>query len=169
MELISKFAPGTKLLLKLEAYSDRRDASICYYIGNTVEYMQGKENPDGSINLTNEKVTNNATLSNDNENLSKLRVYNGFRELFDRLRYNQKFMEYLNKGLVFYPTMKFNSEAERDAALAKAKIIILAEGKFYDSAVKEDEKDYDPIRRLNLVIKMIQFSAGRIIPSDCCK
>ncbi len=169
MELINKFSPGTKLFLKLEAYSDVRDAAVCYYIGNTVEYMQGKENPDGSILLTNEKITNNATLSNDNENLSKLRVYNGFRELFDRLRYNQKFMEYLNKGLVFYPTMKFNSEEERNAAIEKAKIIILAEGKFYDQTIKDDEKDYDPIRRLNLVVKMIQFNAGRIIPSECCK
>ena len=169
LELISKFAPETKLLLKLEAYSDRRDASVCYYIGNTVEYLQGKENPDGSILLSNEKITNNATLSNNNENLSKLRVFNGFRELFDRLKMNPKFVEYLNKGLVFYPTMKFNSDEERDAALEKAKIIILAEGKFYDQSVMENEEDYDPIRRLNLVIKMIQFNAGRIIPSDCCK
>lgn len=169
MEYINNYSPTTKLLLKLEAYSDIRDAGICYYIGNTVEYIQGKESANGQIILSDEKITNNATLSNNNENLSKLRVYNGFNELFARLKNNKKFNEYLQKGLIFYPTMKFNSIEERDKALEKAKIIILAEGKFYDKTIKADEKDYDPIRRLNLYIKLIQYSEGKIRLSECCK
>lgn len=169
LETIENYAPETKLLLKLEAYSDIRDASVCYYIGNTVEFMQGKEEPNGTISIENQTIRNNATLSNDNENLSKLRVFYGFNEIFERLKKNKKFSEYLRKGLVFYPTMKFNSIEERQNALSNAKIIILAEGKFYEKVVKDDEKDYDPIRRLNLVVKLIKFSAGRIVPSDCCK
>lgn len=169
LETIENYAPDTKILLKLEAYSDIRDASVCYYIGNTIEYMQGREEQDGTISIENQIIRNNATLSNDNENLSKLRVYYGFHELFGRLKQDKKFADYLKKGLVFYPTMEFNSIQERQEALQKAKIIILAEGKFYDKVVKDDEKDYDPIRRLNLVVKLIKFSAERIVPADCCK
>lgn len=169
LETIEKYAPDTKILLKLEAYSDIRDASECYYIGNTVEFMQGKEELNGTISIENQVIRNNATLSNNNENLSKLRVYYGFNELFERLKKDKKFAEYLRQGLVFYPTMKFNSIEEREQAIRNAKIIILAEGKFYDKVIKDDEKDYDPIRRLNLVVKLIKFSAERIVPADCCK
>ncbi len=169
LNTIEKLDPNVKLFLKLEAYSDVRDASVCYYIGNTVEFIQGSENEDHSYEFKNEIIKNNATLSNNNENLSNLRVFYGFGELFERLKKNKKFSEYLAKGLIFYPTMKFDSDAERDLYLEKSKIVIFVEGKFYDKVLKQDEKDYDPIRRLNLVIKLIKIDAGRIVPADCCK
>lgn len=169
LEKLLEYSPNSKLILKLEAYSDIRDAGICYYIGNTVNYIQGKINDDKKIELQEITIRNRETLGSDNDNLSKLRVYYGFLELFNRLRNNRKFNEYFNKGLVFYPTVKFNNKEELEKSLEKAKIIILAEGKFYDPSKRTDEKDYDPIRRLNLEIKLVEFSNRRVIQSPCCK
>lgn len=168
LEKLLENSPDAKLLLKLEAYSDIRDASKCYYIGNTISYIQGIES-NNEILLTNIEIHSGDILGSDNDYLSKLRVYFGFKELFQRLRYNKKFMDYYNKGLVFYPTQEFADEQQMRDALTKAKIIILAEGKYYDKTVKSDVTEYDPIRRLNLFIKPIQYINMRIIPSKCCK
>ena len=169
LEKLLEYSPDSKLILKLEAYSDIRDAGICYYIGNTINYIQGKINDDKKIELQEITIRNRETLGSDNDNLSKLRVYFGFLELFNRLRNNRKFNEYFNKGLVFYPTINLNNKEELEKSLEKAKIIILAEGKFFDPSKRTDEKDYDPIRRLNLEIKLVEFSNRRVIQSPCCK
>ncbi|HRP01442.1 MAG TPA: hypothetical protein PLE30_02230 [Candidatus Kapabacteria bacterium] len=171
VEFINNYsnANSTRLLVKLEAYSDIRSASLCYYIGDDIEYMQGIEQDDTSINLTDIKIQNNATLSSDNDNLSKLRAYYGFNELFSLLKADTKFNNYLKEGLVFYPTQQFKSIQERNEALDRAKIIILAEGKYYDTTIRQDTEEYDDVRRLNLTIKLIQYYNGKFIPSECCK
>lgn len=168
LEKLLEYSPESKLLLKLEAYSDIRDASKCYYIGNTVNYIQGYEQ-NNEIVLSKVEINSGDVLGSDNDNLSKLRVYFGFKELFQRLRNNKKFNEYFNKGLVFYPTQEFKDDKDMLEALKKAKIIIIAEGKYYDKVVKTNEIDYDPVRRLNLFIKPIQYMNMRIIPSKCCR
>lgn len=169
MDELLKLSPDTKLLIKLEAYSDIRDAGNCFYIGSKIEYLQGKIDNDGNVNIKNIEVANQATLSADNENLSKLRVFYGFAELFKLLRWDKNFNRYFNEDLVFYPTQKFDSKEKMLEAMKKAKIIILAEGKNYDKVVKENELDYDPIRRLNMHIQVIKFSAEKIIQSPCCQ
>ena len=108
-------------------------------------------------------------MGNNNDNLSKLRVYFGFQELIQRLKKSKVFMEYFNKGLVFLPNQIFSSDIQMKQALDKAKLIFLAEGKFYDKTIMDDEEDYDPIRRLNLIIQIIEYSSGRIITTPCCK
>lgn len=168
LEKLLENSPDSKLLLKLEAYSDIRDASRCFYIGNTINYIQGYEQ-NNEIVLTKIEIKNGDVLGSDNDNLSKLRVYFGFKELFQRLKYNKKFMEYFNKGLVFYPTQEFKDDKDMQESLKKAKIIIIAEGKYYDKIVKSNEIEYDPVRRLNLFIKPIQYMNMRIIPAKCCR
>jgi len=168
MEEISKFAPETKLLIKLEAYSDIRDASLCNYIGETVTFIQGRISQNSNIELERITIRNGDNLNSDNDNLSKLRVYHGFSELMALLRKDQKFREYLNNGQVFFPTQKFESNEKMYEALKRAKIIILAEGKKYDPVVKENDKQYDVVRRLNLFIQQIKYE-DKIIQSDCCR
>lgn len=168
MEEISKFSPETKLLIKLEAYSDIRDASLCNYIGEPITFIQGRINKNSNIELEKITVRNGDNLNSDNDNLSKLRVYYGFNELMTLLRKEPKFKEYLNKGLVFFPTQKFETEEKMYETMRKAKIIILAEGKKYDPVVKEDDKQYDVVRRLNLFIQQIKYE-DKIIQSDCCR
>lgn len=169
MEALDTLAPGNKILVKLEAYSDIRDAGLCYYIGSPVEYISGVSDKDTKkISLKKISLKNQATLGDDNDNLSKLRVFYGFNELLKRLRWDEKFAKYMKEGLVFYPTQEFKSDEEMQKALAKAKIIILAEGKRYDPTTKKDEKDYDEVRRLNLYIDLIKYEGGTIEHSPCC-
>ena len=63
----------------------------------------------------------------------------------------------------------FMDDEEMQKALAKAKIIILAEGKRYDPTTKKDEKEYDEVRRLNLYIDLIKYEGGTIEHSPCCR
>ncbi len=168
MESLDSLTPDTKIMIKLEAYSDERRADKCNYIGNTVEYIQGRKDQTGKIFLYNEKIINGASLSQDNENLSKLRVFNGFNEIFKRLKQNAKFNYYLNKGLVFYPTQNFESEEEMFKAIEKARIVILAEGKYYDKVFRDDKEEYDPVRRINLYIDLIKYSNKYVEKTPCC-
>ncbi len=168
MEALDTIAPGNKVLVKLEAYSDIRDAGSCNYIGNKIEFIHGSVSSSKIISLSDVKISSGASLNSDNDNLSKLRVYFGFQELMKRLRWDDNFMRYLKEGLVFYPTLEFDNEEERQKALDKAKIIIIAEGKKADPQVKSDETDYDSIRRLNLHIDLIRIENMNIIISPCC-
>lgn len=169
LEELMKISPETKLLVKLEAYSDIRDASRCDYIGETVSFIQGKLDNNSEIVLEKVTIKNRDNLNSDNENLSKLRVYFGFLELMNLLQKDPRFKYYLNQGLVFYPTQKFESVEKMNEALRKAKIIIIAEGKKYDPVVKENEKEYDVVRRLNMFIQLIKFSDRRVISAECCR
>lgn len=168
MEALDTIAEGNKVLIKLEAYSDVRDAGSCEYIGSTVEYTAGSVNTNKNISLHDIKISSGASLNADNDNLSKLRVYFGFMELMKRLRWDDRFMHYLNKGLVYYPTQEFKNEEERQKALEKAKIIIIMEGKKADPQVKSNETDYDSIRRLNLHIDLIRMENEKVVISPCC-
>jgi predicted metal-dependent phosphoesterase TrpH len=162
-----------KLIVKLEAYSDIRDASKCAYIGRKIEYLEGRidsvDKKSGKIVINKTTVENQANLGDDNDNLSKLRVYYGFEELFSLLRKSKIFNRYLEQGLVFYPTQKFASQEAMEEAMKSAKIIILAEGRKSDPVVKTDIEDYDPVRRLNMYIHVIKFSGEYVVESPCCK
>ncbi|HOM04090.1 MAG TPA: hypothetical protein PLU67_01210 [Candidatus Kapabacteria bacterium] len=168
LEEISKLSPETKLIIKLEAYSDIRDAGLCNYFGETVSYIQGKINDNSQIVLDRVVIRNGDNLNSDNDNLSKLRVYYGYNELMALLRKDERFRKYLNEGLVFLPTQKFDSPDKMYEALRNAKIIIIAEGKKFDPVIKENDKEYDAIRRLNLFIQLIKFSDKFVISADCC-
>jgi len=168
LEEISKLSPQTKLIIKLEAYSDIRDAGLCNYFGETVSYIQGKINDNSQIILDKVVIKNGDNLNSDNDNLSKLRAYYGFTELMALLRKDERFKKYLNQGLVFFPTQKFETPEKMNETLRNAKIIIIAEGKKFDPVVKDNEKEYDAIRRLNLFIQLAKFSEKFIISADCC-
>ncbi|HPU23306.1 MAG TPA: hypothetical protein PL149_04020, partial [Candidatus Kapabacteria bacterium] len=156
------------LIIKLEAYSDIRDAGLCNYFGETVSYIQGKINDNSQMVLDRVVIRNGDNLNSDNDNLSKLRVYYGYNELMALLRKDELFRKYLNEGLVFLPTQKFDSPDKMYEALRNAKIIIIAEGKKFDPVIKENDKEYDAIRRLNLFIQLIKFSDKFVISADCC-
>ncbi len=167
-EEISQLSPQTKLIIKLEAYSDIRDAGPCNYFGETVSYIQGRINENSQIVLDKVVIKNGDNLNSDNDNLSKLRAYYGFSELIALLRKDERFRKYLNQGLVFLPTQKFDTPEKMYEALRNAKIIIIAEGKKFDPIIKENDKEYDAIRRLNLFIQLIKFSDKFVISADCC-
>lgn len=156
-----------KLYVKIEAWSDKRDAGKCFYKGEGVEYIQGTDD-ENEIHLSHIRINEGASLDTNNANLSKLRVYHGWLEIEALLNKDPKFKEYKKNNLVFYPTQNFKDEQERQEALDNAKIIILAEGRQADPTDKPNILDYDPIRRITMRIRMIRYERRRLLPSECC-
>lgn len=156
-----------KIYVKIEAWSDKRDAGKCLYRGDAVQYMQGTED-NQRIETTDIRIYDGASLDTNNANLSKLRVYYGWKEIEALLEKDAKYREYKKNNQVFYPTQSFNSDDERQAALDNARIIILVEGRQADPTGMDNILDYDPIRRITMTIKMIRYENERLIPSECC-
>jgi hypothetical protein len=167
MRTLDSLGSNNKLLIKVEAYSDIRDAGLCYYTGSTVNFLQGKTDRNSFVKLNEISIRNQASLGDDNDNLSKLRVYYGFLELLKKLKADPEFKSYIDRGLVFIPTEDYIIDAAMDK-IAKAKIVFLIEGKYYDPTKKSNEEDYDAIRRLNLFINLIKYEGGHIESSPCC-
>lgn len=157
-----------KIYVKIEAWSDKRDAGKCWYRGDEIVYMQGTEDNE-RIEITDIRINDGASLDTNNANLSKLRVYYGWKEIEALLEKDAKYREFKNNGLVFYPTITFDNDEERQEALDNARIIILLEGRQADPTGMENILDYDPIRRITMTIKLIKYQNKRVIPSECCK
>lgn len=158
---------NNKIYVKIEAWSDKRDAGKCFYKGDGIEYIQGYDDED-AIYLNDIVINDGASLDTNNANLSKLRVYYGWKEIEALLNKDPKYREYIKNNMVFYPTQQFNDEFEMQEALDNARIIILAEGKQADPRNKNNILDYDPIRRITMTIKMIRYEKRRLLPSECC-
>lgn len=171
-----------KLIIVLNGYSDVRPIIRGTYLGDeTVKYLSIGYN-DELTKITSKtmvEVPPNASLVDPlNDYLSKLRAFNGYREVFKRLEQYPEFKDYLDKGLILLPD-QVNSIEEFNKLMEKCKILFFVEGRKVDFQIKPDipayageDKDYyilDPVRRIDVIVKRIDYFNGEIQKPKCCK
>lgn len=170
-EEIKQIAPETKLIISVEAWSDRRPVRRGWYIGDEVDYMEGELTGGLQIDFNPVSITNKSSLSENNDTLSRLRAYYGYRELLNELKESDLFLKYLERGRVLLPDSISEDYSDKD-------IIILTKGNFYDPtqykvpryAKDTDSSLYmlDTVRRIDVYVNTLQYSSGRFVKSDCC-
>ena len=182
---IKQRTPGgskEKLIIQIQAYSDRRPIEKGTYIGENVSFTEGEYNSiDKTFAIKNINIENGATLVGEsNEILSQLRVYNGYKEVLSRLFESEKY-SYINQlhkeGKLLLPD-DVTSQSDFEKKLEKAEIVIVAKGKYFDENVastvkgyvgKEgDFRTYDDVRRVDLRVDRIEIIGGKIIKTNCC-
>lgn len=177
-------AGGTqnKLVITINAYSDIRPIERGFYLGEqTVNYVSAAYDSINNkiINVNPISIAPMASLEDPlNDYLSKLRAYFGYQEIFKRLKMNDNFKYYFDNGWVLMPDA-LGSKAEFDKAFDKAKIIFLVEGRKVDSQVqaakmgyigeKGDYTTYDPVRRVDVIVKRLEWVGGQLKRPDCCQ
>lgn len=162
-----------KLFITMEAFSDKRGAGDCEYIGPDVSFNNLSFNYNTNleiptlIKIEKEAVKNKSSLGTDNENLSKLRAYYGFKELLNTLMKNKEFRELYRSGRVYDPT---NNMSENDIykQIENCDIIFTTYGKGIDPTDKNYVTEYDKVRRLNLKIDILEYENGKVSTNSCC-
>jgi len=171
-----------KLLITINAFSDIRPVQRGIYLGDEkIQYMASAYDSASHsiINIENIIIESGASLEDTlNDYLSKLRAYFGYNEIFKRLLDNDNFKYYYDNGYVLNP-LEIDSKEEYMRAFEKAKIIFLVEGRQVDENVKAkkmgyvgepgDYKTYDPVRRIDVIIKRVEWVGGELIRPDCCQ
>ena len=171
-----------KLIITIKAYSDIRPIIRGTYLGDkTVKYITGSYDSltNEIVNISKVVIPPMSSLEGEtNDTLSKLRAYFGYNEIINRLKKQDNFKYYYEKGYVLFPD-EYSSPEEFQSAFGKAKIIILVEGKQIDLSVKarkmgyvgesDDYKIYDPVRRIDVDIRRVEWDGVRFIRPECCK
>lgn len=182
---IKQRTPGgskEKLIIQIQAYSDRRPIEKGTYIGDNISFTEGEYNStDKTFAIKNVSIENGATLVGEsNEVLSQLRVYNGYKEVISRLIESGKYplINTLHKdGKLLLPN-DVVTQTEFEKKLEKAEIVIVAKGKYFDENVAStvkgyvgkdgDFRTYDDVRRVDLRVDRIEIVGGKIIKTNCC-
>ena len=123
-------------------------------------------------------IRNGASLiGEDNDTLSKLRAYYGYKAVMSELSKDSLFAALLAKGLVVTPTDGF-SVNQFDQKVKNARVIVLAEGKYVDTSVnpevakyKRSENSYydlDGVRRVDVSVRLINMRPDLYAFPDCC-
>ncbi len=163
-----------KLFITMEAYSDKRGAAVCDYFGPDVKFNNLIFKSDLTIpqliDVKKEYVNNKFSLGADNENLSLLRAYFGFKELLNILMKNKEFSELYKIGKVYDPTNTYDTSEEILKKIEECDIIFATYGKGIDPTdAKSNVTDYDKVRRLNLKIEILEYENGTISTNSCCR
>jgi len=175
-----------KLVIMIDAYSDLRpiegtQARFISRDGNPVSYLAVTYDTASlsvsriyNVNIPNET----SLLGENNDVLSKLRVYYGYREVLKKLRNYPAFADYEKQGLVLLPD-EVTSEKEFWERFDRCKIIFCIEGKQRDLTVKPTIEGYvgrqgdfaslDTVRRINLVVQRVVADGRSLSRPDCCR
>ena len=197
----------TKLIIEIIAISDEREVTRGWYIGdNPVQYNAGEISNNRfnqrlvdikppNVDLANRKVVvaDPATnLGTGNKTLSDLRAWYGYKEIYNRIKDDPLFREYLNNNKVFLPDTDCKTSFE-DCQIA-VMTCGLGRSAYYQKMInmpgyKEDGAwniyerksypnindphgsgyyDYDTVRSLATRISIINYDNGIIEPSQCC-
>lgn len=179
-ELIDSLIKGNKLLITIDAWSDPRPVRKGWYIGKKVEYMEGEINYDnGKITFNPVIIREGDNLNHDNDTLSRLRAYFGYKELMKKLDDDPTFKKYMELGQVLTPENALNySGEELDDALNKAKIVILTKGRYFDTVrysmpryttgVSREIYALDTVRRIDVIVDVVMYRDSKFIKSPCC-
>lgn len=179
-ERIETVSPGNKMLIKIEAYSDARHIERGWYIGEDVDYMQGVFYRDQKeIEVEHIHIPNGAFLGEDNDTLSKLRAFYGYKALmnFIEKRNSSIFKKYMENNQILTPDSIVDNKERLIDMLRDAKVIVLIEGMYFDSLKVEHERytrrassyyDLDTVRRIDVVVDIIKVQDDDIIKSPCC-
>jgi len=180
---LQKLSPTAnhKLIIELEAVSDRRPVKQGVYTGTeVVNYTQAEfDEANGMINSEIVTIHPNAQLGADNDTLSKLRAWFGYKELVKKLNNFEGFASLLGSTKVLTPENILNAEDYR-ARIETADIIITAKGNFADSKSKaslssydRDNRDesfylYDSTRKVNITVRVMIYENEKLIEPSCC-
>jgi hypothetical protein len=184
-----------KFIIYLEAWSDYRNVKRGWYLADsederTVTYAAGslEENvTEPGFRLV--KVEHGDPLGKNNDVLSDLRAYFGYKELLKVLDTNKLFQEYVKANEILTPDMlvkngKLLSVSEINSLIDKSKIIILAKGystvgdneglipdlhKYEKHASQTTYFNLDTVRTLNIIAEPLYFLDGKFEKSDCCR
>lgn len=169
-----------KLILTLAAYSDFRPIIRGDYRGNdTIAYIAGSyDSATASLKVYSVVIPPGASLVGvDNDTLSKLRAYFGYRELLQRLQRNPLFARLRQQGLLLLPTDVKTPEEFLHRA-REALIIMLAEGRYADLRFisrnpgyrnrKDDYYDLDVVRRLDVFADVVEYQGPLLRKPPCC-
>lgn len=181
--------PDSKLVIECMAFSDRRPVTHGWYIGENVDYIQGELQiwPDYRFNTKPITIRELDDLDRTNETLSDLRAWFGYKELKNRLDVlkaddNGKtlFEHFATDEVITPETLGLETREKFMQRVKDAKLIVLAKGYKADpfrvdssgyinnSRTVVDYYDYDPIRRVNVRVRIIEMMDDAIIPNDCC-
>ncbi|MDQ1265550.1 MAG: hypothetical protein QG635_701 [Bacteroidota bacterium] len=175
-------APGAadKIIIQVEGYSDIRPIIRGDYLGSeTVNYMSGRYYNDlKDLDLKPVQIRSQASLvGENNETLSQLRAYYGYKEVIKSLQNYDSFKELSSSGLILFPE-KVTSENDFNRKFQDCRVIFLISGQKIDPRIKFETPGYvgreddfsalDPVRRINIIISRIEVIDGKIIQSPCC-
>ncbi|GBD07154.1 hypothetical protein HRbin21_00970 [bacterium HR21] len=169
-----------KLIITLAAYSDVRPILRGDYRGSdTIAYISGSYDSTAShLRLTSVIIRPGASLVGaDNDTLSKLRAYFGFRELLQYLQRDSLFAALRRQGQILLPT-DVTTPAEFLRRSQQTPILVLAEGRQYDPTVvprkwgyidrEDDFYELDIVRRLDVFVDLVEAQGSLLRKPPCC-
>ncbi|MEO5930018.1 MAG: hypothetical protein ABIR47_08800 [Candidatus Kapaibacterium sp.] len=169
-----------KLVIQILAFSDFRPVQRGYYAGGErVRYVGGRyDAANGALTAYDVDIPAGASLvGQDNDTLSKLRAYFGYRELLKHLERDPVFSRMIADGTVLLPFPNINA-AEYMRRMSRAKIIVTMEGRFVDGRVqpttagytdrKGDYYDLDDVRRIDVQVNRLEYDGVSLRKSPCC-
>ena len=177
---------GNKIIIMIDAYSDIRSiegnqARFISRDGQPVRFLSvGYDTASLGIGrMSYVEVQPDAPLTGENNDLlSKLRVYFGYAEVLKKLREYPLFKDYEDRGLVLLPE-SVTSENEFWEKFDNSKIIFMIEGKQRDMSVEPQIDGYvgkhgdyyslDTVRRINLVVQRVVANGRSLSKPECCR
>lgn len=170
-----------KVIITMTAYSDIRPIGNGSYISdNDVKYISS------SFDTVKYQFSNSQAIAiksgaslkgEDNDTLSKLRAYYGYQAVMNELSKDSLFSILKSKGMVLTPTDGLSAN-QYDEKIKKARVIVLAEGKYVDTSVipevsgyKRSENSYydlDSVRRVDVSVRLINLRPDLYAFPDCC-
>jgi|Laugresu1bdmlbdd_1035124.scaffolds.fasta_scaffold00996_6 hypothetical protein len=170
-----------KVIITMTAYSDIRPIGNGTFISDEqVKYISSAFDTVKYqfANTQAIDIKSGASLiGEDNDTLSKLRAYYGYKAVMNELSKDSLFATLLAKGLVVTPTDDFSIN-QYDQKVKKARIIVMAEGKYVDTSVnpevakyKRSENSYydlDGVRRVDVSVRLINLRPDLYAFPDCC-
>ena len=170
-----------KVIITMTAYSDIRPIGNGTYISDDgVSYISSAFDTVKYQFSNTQKIDikSGASLKGeDNDTLSKLRAYYGYQAVMGELSKDSLFAALKSKGMVVTPTDGFNVN-QYDEKIRKARVIVLAEGKYVDTSVipevsgyKRAENSYydlDSVRRVDVSVRLINLRPDLYAFPDCC-
>jgi hypothetical protein len=174
--------PEAKFIVSMLAYSDFRKIDVGQFISDTsIAYVATSYDSVSRRIMPGARVLirPDADLrGTDNETLSKLRAYFGYRAVYERLERDSLFRDLQRKGLVLLPDATMDP-AEYDKRIKSARVVLLAEGRRVDSSDKPRKQVYgngdddlyklDWKRRVDVQVRRVRLNGEAWVEPECCR
>ena len=174
--------PEAKFIVSMLAFSDYRPINLGEFVSDTsIAYVATSYDSVSRRIMPGSRVLiePGADLrGKDNDTLSKLRAYFGYRAVYERLERDSLFRVLHQKGLVLLPDATMDP-AEYDKRIKSARVVLLAEGRRVDATAiprnrgygKGDDDFYklDWIRRVDVQVRRVRLNGEAWVDPECCR